>query len=396
MAVDWGLRAWGGIASAVALMAQWIFLLRWAEHAPPLVVVTSAGIAIFGAAFLLSWAAEAAQIDIPPSLSFAFLAFIAVLPEYAVDLYFAWQAGSDPTYTQYATANMTGANRILIGAGWPLVVLAFWWKSGSGYVALSETHTTELRFLVAATLYSFVIPFKGTLNIFDSLILLAIFAAYLAAAARSGVVEPELGGPAETIGGLPTVRRRWLTTVLFAACGVTILAAAEPFAESLLEVGRVANIDEFILVQWVAPLASESPEFIVATLFALKLKPGDGFSTLLSSKVNQWTLLIGALPLAFVAAVGGIEPMILDHRQAQEIMLTAAQSWFAVTVLCDLRFGIREALVLLVLFSIQLAFPHPAVRMAFVWIYLAGSVLIIALSAGHRRGMARLAGVATR
>ena len=64
------------------------------------------------------------------------LATIAVLPEYAVDLYFAWQAGLDPTgpYVAYATANMTGANRLLVGLAWPLVALLFWSKQRRGIV----------------------------------------------------------------------------------------------------------------------------------------------------------------------------------------------------------------------------------------------------------------------
>ena len=44
------------------------------------------GLAIVGAAFILSWAAEAAQLDISAGLAIALLAFIAVLPEYAVDM----------------------------------------------------------------------------------------------------------------------------------------------------------------------------------------------------------------------------------------------------------------------------------------------------------------------
>ena len=38
-------------------------------------------------------------------------------PEYAVDLYFAYRAGSNPDYVQYAAANMTGSNRLLLGLG---------------------------------------------------------------------------------------------------------------------------------------------------------------------------------------------------------------------------------------------------------------------------------------
>src|SRR5262249_61955566 len=67
------------------------------------------GAAIFGAAFLLSWATEVAQLDIPRALALTFLALVAVFPEYAVDVYFAWRAGKDPAYTAYATAHITAS-----------------------------------------------------------------------------------------------------------------------------------------------------------------------------------------------------------------------------------------------------------------------------------------------
>ena len=91
------------------------------------------GLGIIGAAFVLAWAAEAAQVDISAGLA---LAVLAVLPEYAVDFVFTYQAGqvyaqngacvpnaggADPC--SLALANMTGANRVLVGVGWPLVVL---------------------------------------------------------------------------------------------------------------------------------------------------------------------------------------------------------------------------------------------------------------------------------
>ena len=61
-----------------------------------------------------------------PALAIALLALIAdVGDEYAVDMYFAWQAGKDPKYTAFAMANMTGANRLLIGVGWAAVVLTY-------------------------------------------------------------------------------------------------------------------------------------------------------------------------------------------------------------------------------------------------------------------------------
>src|SRR5436309_14586335 len=107
---------------------------------------------------MLSWAAELAQLDIPQALALALLALIAVLPEYAVDMYFAWMAGKDPKYTAFATANMTGANRLLIGLGWAGVVFAYWCKQRTKAMALEPSHKVEIRYLGVATLYSFFIP----------------------------------------------------------------------------------------------------------------------------------------------------------------------------------------------------------------------------------------------
>ncbi len=392
-----GLYALRGLIAVTLLMGQWVALHFAAldHHTQPVLVAVSAGLGIFGAAFTLSWAAEAAQIDIPESLSLAFLALIAVLPEYAVDLYFAWQAGHDPQYVHYATANMTGANRILIGFGWPMVVFAYYLKSRISEIHLDESQRTELFYLLVATAYSFLIPWKGTLGPIDSLVLIVLFGAYVVRLSREPVGEPELEGTAEMVASLPTRRRRAATLALFTVAGATIYTAAEPFAESLLAIGHTFGIDEFLLVQWLAPLASESPEFIVAAIFALRLKPTAGFSALLSSKVNQWTLLIGTLPLAFAISRGALGEMPLDERQAHEILLTSAQSLFAIVVLADMRFGIGEALALMVLFSIQLFWPDPVVRIAFVWIYLIGSALL-ALQPARRRSLMALVGVPWR
>src|SRR5246127_623392 len=89
----------------------------------PVAALLVFGAAVVAASFLLAWAAEAAQIDVSGGLAVAVLALIAVLPEYAVDLYYAYAAGHGPEYTQYAAANMTGSNRLLMGLGWPVVVL---------------------------------------------------------------------------------------------------------------------------------------------------------------------------------------------------------------------------------------------------------------------------------
>jgi cation:H+ antiporter len=378
------------VFSSIALCLQWIFLHLSGIHPAPEWQALSAGLAIFGAAFILSWAAELAQLDIPQALALALLALIAVLPEYAVDMYFAWMAGKDPSYTAFATANMTGANRLLIGVGWAAVVLAFWLKTGQRAVKLDPSHKLEVLYLGVATLYSFVIPFKGRLDLLDAAVFIGIFILYMRRASQSAHVEPDLGGPTEAIASWGVRSRRLVTVGFFLISGYTIFIAAEPFAEGLLAMGRTFGVEEFLLVQWLAPLASESPEFIIAILFALKANPAASLGTLISSKINQWTLLIGMLPVVFAISAGEISPMIMDDRQVEELLLTAAQSLFAVAILANLSFSIKEALLLFVLFATQLLIPDPRFRYYYAFGYIILAVGFILLRRDSRLAIGAL------
>ena len=151
----------------------------------PLWVALLSGLAILGASFLLTWACEVAQMDIPQAVAVAVVAFIAVLPEYAVDMYFTWMAGQHPesAYSHYAIANMTGANRLLIGVGWSAIVLIFAGRFHSA-VALHDDKRTDVLFLGMATLYALLIPLKGSLTWMDGVVFLAIYAWYIWIIAR--------------------------------------------------------------------------------------------------------------------------------------------------------------------------------------------------------------------
>ena len=379
------------LIAAILLPLQWIGIRLFGVHLPPQWEVVGAGLAIFGAAFLLSWAAEVAQVDIPQALALAFLALVAVLPEYAVDVYFAWSAGKDPTYIAYATANMTGGNRLLIGVGWASVVVAFWFKTRHRQVVLDRSRYIEILHLVLATTYSFIIPLKGTLSALDSFILVAIFVSYMISASKAQVVEPELdGGVGELLIQMRPNYRRLATIAMFVYAGFGIFLAAKPFAEGLLATGRIFAIEEFLLVQWLAPLASESPEFIVAIVFALRGNPGASMGTLLSSKVNQWTLLIGTLPLAYNLSAGHLGAMHLDARQTEEIFLTAAQSLFAIAVLANLSFSLVEAGLIFVLFVTQLFFTDPISRHLYAIGYIVLAAAWFIVSRSSRQGLAAM------
>lgn len=120
------------------------------------------------------------------------------------------------------------------------------------------------------------------------------------------------------------------------AAGLVILATAEHFASSLVAAGQQIGVDEFLLVQWIAPLASESPELIVACLYAVRLKASHSLGTLLSSKVDQWTLLVGTIPVVFAISATTTHGLPIDTNQRLELLITAAQSLFAVSILVNL------------------------------------------------------------
>jgi cation:H+ antiporter len=373
-------RAQVQIVMAVALTVP-AFVLRFThpEISPPLEALLF-GLAIVGAAFLLSWAAEVAQLDISAGLAIALLALIAVLPEYAVDFVFARKGGE--SFAQFgascpsippgnespchlALANMTGANRLLIGVGWTMVIFIAYFRlkkrrllvmEPNGRwegVRLDREHSIEIGYLAVATIYSLTLPLKDSITLVDSAILVGIFVAYSIRVARAPAEEPHLVGPARYLGTFAKVPRRSLVICITVFAAAVILSFAERFAEALVASGEALNVSEFLLVQWVAPLASEAPELLVAGLYAWRLNTNAGLGTLVSSKVNQWTLLVGTLPIVFAIAAGGLHGLPLDSVQREELFLTAAQSAFAVAVISNLTMSLREAVFVFSLFWAQ-------------------------------------------
>src|SRR5688500_9387036 len=216
------------------------------------------GLAIVGSAFFLSWAAEVAQLDISAGLAIAVLAFIAVLPEYAVDMVFGWKGGNDfeqfgelcKPVTQIresncspALANMTGANRLLIGIGWSLVVFIAYYRSRKRppvlrAITLERSHAVEVSFLALATVYSLTLPLKQSITPVDAIVLVGIFVAYTVRISRAPAEEPHLVGPALLIGTFKKTNRRIAVVSMFVFAATVILLVAERFAEALVASGE--------------------------------------------------------------------------------------------------------------------------------------------------------------
>jgi cation:H+ antiporter len=334
------------------------------------------GLSVLGASFLLAWGAETAEKDVPRAFALAILAVLAVAPEYAVDALYAWEAGIDPgspasqEAASLAVANMTGANRILIGIGWSAIAVftvlrvrqtgdpAVELRDGflTDRVNLDPSIALEIFFLFAATLFAFLVPFGPGIGGFDMLVLVGLYVAYIVVALKSDHEETEQIGVPAYLQRQPKPRRAATAIGLFLFSGAVILLAVEPFAHGLEDLGTQVGIPSFLMIQWVAPLASESPELIVVAVLVNKARSTAGFNALISSKLNQWTLLIGTLVVVYSVSLGRYGALPLDTHQSAEIWLTAAQSFFALTVLITFSISLREAVALLALFMAQLVY----------------------------------------
>jgi len=363
------------ILIAFTLTLPWLLSFLLSIHYPAHIEAFLSGIAVLGSAFLLSWAAETAEMDVPRSVSLAIVALLAVLPEYAVDAYFAWMAGKvGGEYIHYATANMTGANRLLIGLGWSLVMVIAILKSKKEDIRLDEGLQLEIFFLFIATIYAFSLPLRGEISILDSLVFVSMYIVYAYLTTRSHKEEFEIEGVPEYLCSLSEKKRRINVVSYMLYAGFMIFISVEAFSEGLLGTAEAFSIDKFLMVQWLAPLASESPEFIVAIYLVRRLRVSAGLNALISSKVNQWTLLIGTIAVVFSISSLHVIALPLDARQKEEVLLTASQSLFATSIILTRRVNLLSASSLFILFILQFVFPSVYARTILSITYLAFSL----------------------
>ncbi|MBI3022255.1 MAG: hypothetical protein HYY68_00845, partial [Thaumarchaeota archaeon] len=126
-----------------------------------------------------------------------------------------------------------------------------------------------------------------------------------------------------------------------------------------------------LLIQWLAPFLTEFPEGITVAYWATKTRLAPlAIANLVSSKVNQWTLLFGTIPVAYTLALASFQPIMLTSLQVDEILITAAQSLYGAICLFDLKFDIRNGSVLLGLFLVQFFIPPLRVEVTVAYLLL--------------------------
>jgi cation:H+ antiporter len=333
-------------------------------HPEPILGLLFYGLAIVAAAFMLGWIGEAAELDLSGGLAVGILALVAILPEYVVSIYFSYAAGSDPSMVEYATANLTGANRIVQGFGWPLVALIAYFsikaikarKNGNKKefgIRLESDSRADIGFLIFGSIVMLVVPLTASMHLLVGIIMVIIYCVYLWRISGSAREEPELEGTAAHVGALPKTARIIFNLTILAIAATVIFLSAHPFGDSLIQAGTSLHVDQYILVQWLAPVASEAPEFTLAFLFAARGKQSAALAILISSKLNQWTLLAGSMPIAYVIGGGSNATLPVDPRGAEELWLTTAQTLLGVAILLTLRWGLTSSVLMLGLFLVS-------------------------------------------
>jgi cation:H+ antiporter len=175
---------------------------------------------------------------------------------------------------------------------------------------------------------------------------------------------------------------------LFLAGGLILLFVAEPFLHSMLALAVTLGISEFVFVQWVAPFLSEFPEKVSAFYWARQVKKAPiALMNMVSSNINEWTMLAAMIPIVFSLSAGGVSTIHFDEFQLTEILLTMVQSLLAFMLLLNMKYSWYEALGLFLLWAIQFARPH--LREEIIFVYIAWIVFcLIQILFGWRKPQA--------
>ncbi|MDH4223570.1 MAG: hypothetical protein OEV55_08550, partial [candidate division Zixibacteria bacterium] len=222
-------------------------------------------------------------------------------------------------------------------------------------------------------LYFVVILLKGTLSLFDSVVLFLMYVGYLIILRKIPAQDQE---KVEEAGRVPRwilkqkpLKRNLSIIFLFVFGGIWLYLVAEPFLHSMLALATFLGVSQFVFVQWVSPFLSEFPEKVTAFNWARQVKKSHmALMNMVSSNINQWTVLVAMIPIVYSLSSGRVSVIHFDSHQKLEIFLTIAQSALGMILLANMEFRWHEAFGLFSLWFIQ--FIYPSVREEIVWVYL--------------------------
>jgi cation:H+ antiporter len=357
--------------TGMAARLGWAIALLFA--AEPIRIVSPAAAfwttpCILLASVLIAWGAEAAQFFVAQGFALAMLAWLQTLPEFAVEAVLAWHQERE-----LLLANLTGALRLLVGFAWPVIYMtaAFFHRKRTGTplrsITLHSQHSVEVVGLIAPLLYAVFIWWKGDLHVYDGIVLTLIYAAYLFLLTKLPPEEHEAIDDLEVVPRTMAKARPPVRTLAILGCfvagGSLIYFTAEPFLGSLIAVATAIGVPTFIVIQWLAPVISEFPELASTFYFARQEEKAPmALMNIVSSNINQWTLLVGMLPIVYSVSGGAVSAIPLNPEQESELLLTIAQGVVALVFLLNMKLEWWEATLLLVLYLGQAVFANTAAQ----------------------------------
>ena len=102
---------------------------------------------------------------------------------------------------------MTGGNQLLIGLGWPMVILIGTWRvrktratpeeaegTTPTEIHLARGQSVDIAYLTIASLYGLTLFLKDTLTLYDAVILITIYVLYLRRLVRGTYPRAPPGG----------------------------------------------------------------------------------------------------------------------------------------------------------------------------------------------------------
>ena len=350
-------------------------------------------------AFVIAWGAEAAQFLISQGLALAILAWLQTMPEFAVEAVIAWQAGKDPSKTHLAIANFTGSLRLLVGLGWPMIYfVAAIFRRKVVAIRLDDEHSVEIFGLFLPIAYFTFIWWKGSLTFWDAFPLIACYVAYLWVLWKIPPRESneealdDLGYIPRKALSLRPLHRNIAIWMMFIIGGVILYFSAHPFLDSMLALAGAFGVSTFVFVQWVAPFLSEFPEKLSAFYWARKVSTANvALMNMVSSNINQWSILSAMIPILFVISAGKMKPLVFTEFQRHEILLTILQSFLGFLLLLNLELKLHEAAILFVFWFVQ--FIVPSWREAMIYVYLGWCLIEIVLLISRRSAPAAWLGL---
>ena len=104
---------------------------------------------------------------------------------------------------------------------------------------------------------------------------------------------------------------------------------------------------------------------------------GAAIGTLIASKVNQWTLLVGSLPIAHVLGGGDHGRAAARRAPGRGVHAHGAQTVLGVAIIIALRFHRWSAIALVALFAVQFVVTDTSGRWVLSIVHLVVALVVL-------------------